>query len=107
MTYCLSMRLHEGLVFLSDTRTNAGVDNVSTYRKLHVFRPGPDRIFVLQSAGNLATTQAVLDRIEVDLSTEGEHESLAAADHLFEAALYVGELSRQIAERHRPALAAV
>ena len=63
MTYCLAMRLDEGLLFLSDTRTNAGVDNVSTYRKLHVFRPADDRLFVLQSAGNLATTQEVLDRI--------------------------------------------
>jgi len=106
MTYCLSMRLHEGLVFLSDTRTNAGVDNISTYRKLHVFRPAPDRVFVLQSAGNLATTQEVLDRIEVDLSTEGEHESLATVDHLFQAALYVGELSWQTAQRHQAALAA-
>ena len=48
MTYCLALRLDEGLVFLADTRTNAGVDNVSTYRKLHVLRPAPDRVFVLR-----------------------------------------------------------
>ena len=78
MTYCLAMRLQDGLVFLSDTRTNAGVDDVSTFRKLHVFRPAEDRLFVLQSAGNLATTQEVLDRIAVDLETVGEHESLAS-----------------------------
>jgi predicted proteasome-type protease len=54
MTYCLAMRLDEGLVFMSDTRTNAGIDNISSYRKLHVLRPAPDRVFVLQSAGNLA-----------------------------------------------------
>ena len=77
VTYCLAMRLEEGLVFLSDTRTNAGVDNVGTYRKLHVSRPAPDRLFVLQSAGSLATTQEVLDRIAVDLAAPGEHESLA------------------------------
>ena len=68
MTYCLALRLDEGLLFLSDTRTNAGVDNVGTYRKLHVLRPAPDRVFVLQSAGNLATTQEVLDRIDSDLA---------------------------------------
>ena len=68
MTYCLAMRLEEGLVFLADTRTNAGVDNVSTFRKLLVFRPVPDRLFVLMSAGNLASTQEVLDRIDQDLS---------------------------------------
>ena len=67
MTYCLAIRLKEGLVFLGDTRTNAGVDNVSTYRKVHLFQPDPDRLFVLESAGNLATTQEVLDRIEHDL----------------------------------------
>ena len=64
MTYCLALRLEDSLVFLSDTRTNAGIDNIGTYRKLHVLRPAPDRVFVLESAGNLATTQEVLDRIE-------------------------------------------
>lgn len=107
MTYCLAMRLDEGLLFLSDTRTNAGVDNVSTYRKLHVFQPAPDRLFVVQSAGNLATTQEVLDRIALDLATPGEHESLATVEHLFHAALYLGRLSQEIAGSHRSALNAV
>jgi putative proteasome-type protease len=107
MTYCLAMRLDEGLLFLSDTRTNAGVDNVSTYRKLHVFRPADDRLFVVQSAGNLATTQEVLDRLALDLSTPGEHESLATVEHLFEAALYLGRLSQEVASSHRSALNAV
>ena len=57
MTYCLALRIDEGLVFLADTRTNAGVDNVSTYRKLHTIRAADDRVFVLEAAGNLATTQ--------------------------------------------------
>ena len=69
MTYCLALRLDDGLVFLADTRTNAGVDNIGTYRKLHVLRPAPDRVFVLESAGNLATTQEVLDRIHRDLAS--------------------------------------
>ena len=93
-------------MFLSDTRTNAGVDDVGTYRKLHVFRPAPDRLFVLQSAGNLATTQEVLDRIAVDLATSGDHESLATVPHLFEAALYVGRLGRQVGLAHSEALGA-
>ena len=97
MTYCLAMRLDEGLLFLSDTRTNAGVDNVGTYRKLHVFCPGDDRTFVLQSAGNLATTQEVLDRIGRDLSS-GSSESLATVEHLFEAALYVGRIGADVAD---------
>jgi putative proteasome-type protease len=102
MTYCLAMRLDEGLLFMSDTRTNAGVDNVSTYRKLHVFRPAPDRLFVLQSAGNLATTQEVLDRLTVDLAGPGE--SLATVAHLFEAALYLGRRSTEAAGRHEATL---
>ena len=112
MTYCLALRLHEGLVFLADTRTNAGVDNVSTYRKLHVLRPAPDRIFVLESAGNLATTQEVLDRIDADLQAVRQdpsdgRETLATVTHLFEAALYVGRLGREVSQRHLAALSAV
>ncbi|HEY4929430.1 MAG TPA: hypothetical protein VIH95_09805 [Acidimicrobiales bacterium] len=107
MTYCLAIRLHEGLVFLGDSRTNAGVDNVSTYRKVHLFQPAPDRFFVLESAGNLATTQEVLDRINQDLGDPAATESLATVDHLFEAALYVGRLSREVTASHRDALAQV
>ena len=107
MTYCLALRLDEGLLLLSDTRTNAGVDNISTYRKMHVIQPAPDRAFVLQSAGNLATTQEVLDRIDRDLETPGDHESLATVGHLFEAALYVGRVSREVVAEHAAALGAV
>jgi len=102
MTYCLAIRLDEGLLFMSDTRTNAGVDNISTYRKLHVFRPDDDRLFVLQSAGNLATTHELLDQIKRDLSGPGD--SLGTAGHLFEAALYLGELNARTAKRHQETL---
>ena len=107
MTYCLAMRLKEGLVFLSDTRTNAGVDNVGTYRKQHVIAPGPGRLFVIESAGNLATTQEVLDRIRRDLEAPGEVESLASVRYLFEAALYLGRLSREVVASHRDAMTGV
>lgn len=107
MTYCLAMRLDEGLVFMSDTRTNAGIDNISAHGKLHVMRPAPDRVFVLQSAGNLATTQEVLDRIRLDLDTPGDHESLATVTRLFEAALYIGRLGREVSQRHWKALSAI
>ncbi|MET0628643.1 MAG: 20S proteasome subunit A/B [Acidimicrobiia bacterium] len=107
MTYCLSMRLRDGLVMLSDTRTNAGVDNVSTYRKLFVLHPTADRTFVLQSAGNLATTQEVLDRIGRELADPDATESLRTVDQLFEAALYIGRLSVEVAGAHRSALDAV
>ena len=100
MTYCLALRLDEGLIFLADTRTNAGVDNVGSYRKLHILRPGEDRVFVLQSAGSLATTHEVLDRIGTDLAASGDHESLATVSSLYEAAIYIGRLNREVTQRH-------
>ena len=60
MTYCVAMRLSSGMIFVSDSRTNAGVDHISSFRKLHVFQVDDERTLVLQSAGNLATTQSVL-----------------------------------------------
>jgi len=107
VTYCLALRLNEALVFVADTRTNAGLDNIGSYRKLHVIDAGPDRAFVLQSAGNLATTQEVLDRIHQDLAAPGDHGSLATVDQLFEAALYIGRLSQEVAARHREGLSRV
>ena len=104
MTYCLALRLREGLVFLADTRTNAGVDDVGTYRKMHVLEPRPDRLFVIESAGSLATTQEVLDRIRRDLAADDASESLATVGHLFEAALYLGRLGNEVAGTHRAAL---
>jgi len=68
MTYCVAFLLEEGLVFASDCRTNAGVDYISSYSKMHVFQPAPDRLFVMMAAGNLGTTQAVLNRIRRDLA---------------------------------------
>jgi putative proteasome-type protease len=106
MTYCLALRLDEGLVFLSDTRTNAGLDNVGSYRKLHLIRAAPDRVFVIQAAGSLATTQEVLDLVRRDLSSDHAEVSLASVDHLFEAALYLGRLSQRVTGEHRDALAA-
>jgi putative proteasome-type protease len=96
------MRLDAGLIFLSDTRTNAGVDNVGTYRKLHVLHAGDDRIFVLQSAGSLATTHEVLSRIDRDLTDPGARQSLATVQHLFEAALYLGRLNKEVYAEHAP-----
>lgn len=106
VTYCLALRLNEGMIFLADTRTNAGVDDVGVYRKMHVFQPMPDRLFVIEAAGSLATTQEVLDRITRDLAGETT-ESLATVGHLFESALYLGRLGREVADSHREALRAV
>lgn len=100
MTYCLAIRVDEGIVFAADTRTNAGVDYVTSYRKMHVFRPADDRVFVLLAAGNLATTRELIDEIGRDLDRAPNGESLLSVSYLFEAAQYVGRLSCQIQERH-------
>ena len=62
MTDCVAVKVDQGLVFVSDSRTNAGVDNISTYAKMHQFFGDGERFFVLLSAGNLATSRAVVAR---------------------------------------------
>jgi putative proteasome-type protease len=107
MTYCVGLLLDQGLVLASDSRTNAGVDHISSYSKLHLFQPAPDRYFVLLAAGNLATTREVLDRIRRDLDrgSGGEGpESLTTVQYLFEAALYIGRVNRDVQLLHGPAL---
>jgi len=104
MTYCLGLVLDQGLVLASDSRTNAGIDYVTTFSKLHVFTPASDRIFVLLSAGNLATTQEVLNRIRRDLKQPAEGMNFLSARYLFEAAEYIGKVSLGVQRDHGPAL---
>jgi len=104
MTYCVGLCLDAGLVLASDSRTNAGVDYVTTYSKMRVFQPAPDRVFVILSAGNLATTQEVMNHIQRDLDYPGEGCNLARVRYLFEAAEYVGRLSVEVQQQHGPAL---
>jgi putative proteasome-type protease len=99
MTYCLAVRLNAGLVFASDTRTTAGVDHVSSYRKMHTFVREGERLFVLLSAGNLATTQSVVKEIELDNKLERER-SLFSTENFHDAAAYVGTISAAIQKRH-------
>src|SRR5581483_7070216 len=93
MTYCVAIKVNEGLVFAGDTRTSAGVDDVRTYNKLHVFEFTGERVFVMLSAGNLATTQAVLANINRDLNNPGATTSLRTVMHMYDAAEYLGALS--------------
>ncbi len=101
MTYCLAIKIDEGLVFCSDSRTNAGPDQVSTFSKMHRFSVPGDRQLVLLSAGNLATTQAVVDEIERDLR-EHAGVTLHTAPYLADVADYVGQLSRQVQTKYAP-----
>ncbi len=99
MTYCVALSINAGLVFAADTRTNAGVDYVTKARKLHVLQPAPDRLFVVLTAGNLATTQEILNVVERDLKKKGK-ESLLTAQYMFEAADYLGRVSVEVQRAH-------
>jgi len=92
MTYCLGIKVNEGLVFASDSRTNAGLDNVGSYTKMFTYNVG-DRAFVIMTAGNLATSQAVYHRIQKDLDAESPKINLNLCQDLEEAAEYIGEIS--------------
>lgn len=105
MTYCLAIKVDEGICFAGDTRSNAGADYVTSCRKLHAFETAPDRAFLLQVAGNLATTQEICNWIRRDLLATDGRESLNTVQYMFEAADYVGRISRAIVDRHAAALA--
>ena len=96
MTYCVAIRLNEGLVFLSDSRTNAGVDAVSNFRKMVVFKKEGERVMVLMSAGNLAITQAVRHYLN---HPEPDEPSIWNAESLFEAAQVLGSVVRKVRDR--------
>ena len=99
MTYCVAIRTDAGLCFLSDSRTNAGVDNVSTYSKMYVFdQPGRRQLVVL-SSGNLATTQGVIGQIKRDIGNTNT-ESIATLSSLDDIADYVGQCSVEQQEKH-------
>jgi putative proteasome-type protease len=91
MTYCMGIRLKEGLVFCSDSRTNAGPDRVSTYGKLHRFSIPGERQLMMMTAGNLATSQAVVAQIERDLRQATKF-NIATAEYVSDVADYIGEL---------------
>ena len=92
MTYCLAIALNEGLVFCSDSRTNAGPDRVSSYSKMHRFSVPYDRSLVILTAGNLATSQAVIAQIQRDLEEDAEF-NIMKAEYVADVADYLGELS--------------
>ncbi|KAB7898523.1 peptidase [Rouxiella sp. S1S-2] len=98
MTYCVAMRLSSGLVFVSDSRTNAGVDHISTFRKLHVFHQSDERMLVIQSAGNLATTQSILSLLHKRCLDPDRPNMLNVAS-MYDAASLLGETVREVIAR--------
>jgi putative proteasome-type protease len=99
MTYCLAINVKEGLVLCSDSRTNAGTDNVSTYSKMFTYSVPGSRFFALLSAGNLATTQAVVKKLNNDIPA-GLLPNLSTVASMQDAADYVGMVSTQLQKVH-------
>jgi putative proteasome-type protease len=108
MTYCCGILVRDGLVMIADTRTNAGLDNVSTFRKLHVYAEPGERIIALASSGNLSLSQTVRSTLTegVENPETGETETLLNAPTRFQAAQRIGRVVRGIQDREGKALAA-
>ncbi|WP_114638279.1 proteasome-type protease [Polynucleobacter necessarius] len=102
MTYCVGLCLKDGLVFLSDTRTNAGVDQIGTFRKMTLFQKDKDRFFALMSSGNLAITQAVKEILLQGQLLNGSN--LWSVKNAHDAAVVVGDAIKQVYERDHSAL---
>lgn len=98
MTYCVGMLLDAGLVFLADSRTNAGVDQISTFRKIFVFEKVGERVMVVMTAGNLAISQSLISIIRERIE-DPDAESIYTVQNMFEGARQVGEALREVHRR--------
>ncbi|HEV7255679.1 MAG TPA: proteasome-type protease [Mesorhizobium sp.] len=97
MTYCVGLKIDSGLVFMSDTRTNAGIDNISTFRKMHVWEEPGERVIVMMSAGNLATTQAVVSLLDERSKAPKERAlSLLQTPSMYQTARLVGNTVKEV-----------
>lgn len=98
MTYCCGILVRDGLVMMADTRTNAGLDNVSTFRKLHIFSKPGERVMAIASAGNLAISQSVISTLSegIENPSTGELETLMNAPTMFQAAQRIGRAIRDV-----------
>jgi putative proteasome-type protease len=108
MTYCCGILVQDGLVMIGDTRTNAGLDNVSTFRKLHVFSEPGEKIMALASSGNLSLSQTVRSTLVEGVTNPetGKVETLMDAPTMFKAAQFVGKVIRSVQSVEGKALAA-
>lgn len=104
MTYCVAITLKTGMVFASDSRTNAGVDHVSSYKKMRVFSKSGDRLIVILSSGNLSVTQNVINLLEEDQRDTPQKRTLYDARSMYEVAEMVGSALRDVRRRDVPYL---
>ncbi|HET7548372.1 MAG TPA: proteasome-type protease [Usitatibacter sp.] len=105
MTYCVALRLEAGMIFASDSRTNAGVDQVSTFSKMRVYEKPGERVIVTLTSGNLAMTQGVIEILERRARADEATRSLWNVESLYDAALIVGEAVREMHRRDAAFLA--
>jgi putative proteasome-type protease len=108
MTYCCGILVRDGLVMIADTRTNAGVDNISTFRKLHVYTQPGERVLALASSGNLSFAQSVRSTLTegIENPDTGELETLLNAPTMFQAAQRIGKVVRAVRTNEYAALKA-
>lgn len=108
MTYCVAIKIKQGLVFLADTRTNAGVDNVSKVKKLFTWEVPGERVITIMTAGNLGITQAVISELNEDIDRGGasDRPTLLTAESMFEVAQIIGDKMRAAQERYGEGLSA-
>ena len=108
MTYCVGIRLNAGLVFLSDSRTNAGLDAISTFRKMMIYEKPGDRFMVMLSAGNLSTSQSVREILQVEKIDNGDSEPITIwnATSMFDATRVLGSAVRRVYQQDGPSLKA-
>ncbi|MEM0923236.1 MAG: peptidase [Pseudomonadota bacterium] len=107
MTYCVALKLNQGLVLMSDTRTNAGVDNISRFRKMYTWEIPGERAIATMSSGNLSITQGVINRLSAAIKRQeaGEEvETILNAPTMFRVAQLVGETMLTMQDRHRQTL---
>lgn len=104
MTYCVGLKIDRGLVFMSDTRTNAGMDSISTFRKMHVWEEPGERVIVLMSAGNLATTQAVVSLLDERTKAVAERRAtLLETPSMYQTVRLVGDTVKEVIASSSPA----
>ena len=108
MTYCVGIRLNAGLVFLSDSRTNAGLDAISTFRKMMIYEQPGERFMVMLSAGNLSISQSVREVLQVEKLDNGDQEPISIwnAKSMFDATRVLGSAVRRVYVQDGPSLKA-
>ena len=104
MTYCAAVTLDAGMVFASDSRTNAGVDNIASFRKMYVFAKDGDRVIVMLTAGNLSITQSAIKLLEEHARRQNQSQNIMSTESMYDVADMTGQALRDMRTRTAPHL---